>query len=255
MRFIKIIIYILILNLCGCAGCSKSGRESLRNKSPREFNSANSRTSREQKDKKEISKETTPVIVPEITSNSTGILLSELYEKNRKGVFLVYSTNDGNSGSQGSGFFMSSNGIAVSNKHVFDDYRNHIIKLYDGTVLQVSHIIKESTEFDYVIFKVNTKGRQVYTLKTASNLPSIGEDVFAIGNPQGLEQTLSKGIVSSYRNENKYIQTTAEITNGSSGGPLFNMNGEVIGITTSGIGEANLNFAINIHLLDIENYL
>lgn len=74
----------------------------------------------------------------------------------------------------------------------------------------------------------------------------VGEECFTIGNPKGLNQTLSKGIVSGYRDFNKLIQTTTEITHGSSGGPLFNKKGEVIGITTSGLGEANLNFAINI---------
>jgi serine protease Do len=106
-----------------------------------------------------------------------------------------------------------------------------------------------------VIFEVDTEGHYVNSLNTASDLPTIGEDVFAIGNPKGLEQTLSKGIVSGYREANKYIQTTAEITNGSSGGPLFNMAGEVVGITTSGVGEANLNFAIKIQNLRLHNYL
>lgn len=82
-------------------------------------------------------------------------------------------------------------------------------------------------------------------------MTNVGEDVFAIGNPKGLEHTLSKGIVSSYRENNTMIQTTTEITHGSSGGPLFNMQGEVIGITTSGVGEANLNFAMNIQILDL----
>ena len=83
----------------------------------------------------------------------------------------------------------------------------------------------------------------------------IGDEVFTIGNPKGLTQTLSTGIVSSYRDGNNFIQTTAEITHGSSGAPLFNKYGEVIGITTSGIGEANLNFALNINSIGLENSL
>lgn len=78
--------------------------------------------------------------------------------------------------------------------------------------------------------------------------------MFAIGNPKGLESTLSTGIVSSIRSSDHLIQTTAEITHGSSGGPLFNMKGEVIGITSAGLGEANLNFAVDIRSLNLSGY-
>lgn len=83
--------------------------------------------------------------------------------------------------------------------------------------------------------------------------PNIGEESFTVGNPQGLTQTLSKGIISGFRENRKYIQTTTEITYGSSGAPLFNRNGEVIGITTGGFGEANLNYAINIKEVPLSN--
>ncbi|MBK8111356.1 MAG: serine protease [Saprospiraceae bacterium] len=79
----------------------------------------------------------------------------------------------------------------------------------------------------------------------------IGQSCFAIGNPKGLVNTLSTGIISSLRKNGDVIQTTAEITQGSSGGPLFNADGEVIGITTAGLEEANLNFAVSILSLDL----
>ncbi|MBT7040932.1 MAG: trypsin-like serine protease, partial [Bacteroidetes bacterium] len=87
---------------------------------------------------------------------------------------------------------------------------------------------------------------------------NIGENVFAIGNPLGLEKTLSKGIISGYRgDDNELIQTDTDVTHGSSGGPLFNMRGEVLGITSMVLksGGANLNFAISIELLDLERFL
>ena len=165
--------------------------------------------------------------------------------------------NDGNSGSQGIGFFISSTGLAISNQHVFDGFNQHYIKLHDGSAFTVTEILKQShqSELDYVIFKVDIQGEKVFPLKIASYVPTVGEDVFAIGNPKGLEHTLSKGIISAYREQKSLLQTTAEITNGSSGGPLFNMNGEVVGITTAGIGEANLNFVVNIQRLGLKKYL
>lgn len=84
-------------------------------------------------------------------------------------------------------------------------------------------------------------------------LPKIGEKVIAIGNPAGLERTVSEGIISSYR---KYkdsidlIQITNPITFGSSGGGLFNESGELIGITTMAIPRGNLNFAMPISYLE-----
>jgi S1-C subfamily serine protease len=76
----------------------------------------------------------------------------------------------------------------------------------------------------------------------------VGEDVYALGNPQGLESTFSPGIVSAKRSENgvNYIQMTAPVTNGSSGGGLFDSRGNLIGINTFLLrGEGNLNFAIS----------
>ncbi|MBU0766148.1 MAG: S1C family serine protease, partial [Bacteroidetes bacterium] len=93
--------------------------------------------------------------------------------------------------------------------------------------------------------------KKIQFVKIVTDLPEIGESIFAIGNPEGLEQTLSNGIVSGYRDSEDngkkfYIQTNAAITHGSSGGPLFNSKGEVIGITTMGVQEGSLFFAINI---------
>ncbi|MEI6124076.1 MAG: trypsin-like peptidase domain-containing protein [Bacteroidota bacterium] len=85
--------------------------------------------------------------------------------------------------------------------------------------------------------------------------PVIGENVFAIGNPEGLEKTLSRGIVSNNKDKN-YIQTDTPITHGSSGGPLFNYKGEVVGITTASLGkEGSLFFCINIQKIPYKTYL
>lgn len=190
------------------------------------------------------------------TNNSAPVSInadiSTLYEQNKDAVFVIY-TSDGTNGAQGSGFFISSRGIGVSNYHVFKGSLRglEIIKTTLGS-FKVESVLASSEENDYIVFKVAAVVAFPY-VKIAGSLPRVGEDVFAIGAPEGLEHTLSKGIVSAYREMGQsLIQTTTEITHGSSGGPLFNMRGEVIGITTFGQAEANLNFAVSIVGLGFE---
>ncbi len=84
-------------------------------------------------------------------------------------------------------------------------------------------------------------------LTFAKGTVSKGQNVIAIGNPLGITKTVTRGIVSSTRNANgvELIQFDATITSGSSGGALFNMSGEVIGITTAGYESKELNFAVS----------
>lgn len=186
--------------------------------------------------------------------NST---LAEMYEQNKYAVFLIAVPQSESTYAQGTGFFITSSGIGVSNYHVFEggDYKKAIIKTIDNHQYRVKSILKSNKELDFIVFEVENNHFDFPFLNIANKTTNVGEDVFAIGNPKGLEHTLSKGIVSSYRKKYNLIQTTAEITHGSSGGPLFNMQGEVIGITTSGVGEANLNFAMNIQKLGINEII
>lgn len=194
-------------------------------------------------------------LIPSYSSGATSLSLPSLFKQCNSAVFLIY-TSDGDDTHLGSGFFVSSDGIGISNYHVFEGTTKglEIIKLISGEQFKIERVIAQSVEDDYIIFKVKTY-KSLDFLNVAAVLPEIGEQVFAIGNPYGLENTLSTGIISGYRGANSQrIQTTAEITHGSSGGALFNMMGEVIGITTSGFGDANLNFAINIQLVNLKRF-
>ena len=193
-----------------------------------------------------------PTPAPLIVSNSD---LTSLYESNKSAVIMIY-TSDGTNGGQGSGFFITSSGIAVSNYHVFKGSTQGLetIKTTNGNTYKVESVLAKSEESDYIVFKVLGQGASFPYLQLASTLPRVGENVFAIGAPEGLELTLSTGIVSALRGDNAVIQTTTEITHGSSGGPLFNMSGQVIGITSAGLGDANLNFAVSVVGLGLENY-
>ena len=187
-------------------------------------------------------------------SESVSSDISSLYEQNKNAVFVIF-TSDGTNDVQGSGFFISSTGVGVSNYHVFKGTSKGLesIVAQNGT-FKVESVLSSSEENDYIVFKVASSSNSFPFLRIANSLPRVGENVFAIGAPEGLELTLSTGIISALRDNNAVIQTTTEITHGSSGGPLFNMRGQVIGITTAGVGEANLNFAVSVVGLGFEKY-
>lgn len=226
-----------------CSGCSESGKRATRRNTVNKL-----------KNEKTKSNKINKSAVEKNMSHST-CDLSSLYEHTKKAVFMIYTTN-GTKTFQGSGFFVSKAGIGISNYHVFESTTigQELIKTCDGKIYKIEKVLEKSKEHDYIIFKIEN-GNNVDFLSITKTPSKVGSDVFAVGNPRGLEHTLSKGIISSYRMDNTLIQTTAEITHGSSGGPLFNMKGEVIGITTSGVGEANLNFAVNILQLKINRFI
>ena len=250
---IGIIFIMLLINMSACSGCSKSARKAHQDKILNTTTSTdNSKTKRRHQttQNKSQQSQSTP------NKPQQALPLNQLYNKYKNSVFFIF-TSDGTKNYFGTGFFISNKGLAVSNYHVFEGTTKglEVIQTTDGKRFRVLKILEQSTKYDYIIFQVDKGDYYIANpIPIASQTSEIGDDVFAIGNPEGLSNTLSKGIVSGYRDNNKRIQTTAEITHGSSGGPLMNMNGEVIGITTSGIGEANLNFAINIQLLDLDKY-
>ncbi len=171
-------------------------------------------------------------------------------------------------GGLGSGFILNDRGYCVTNYHVIEKETRIAATLFhknkngEFTRRRIDDvkIVALNPFFDLALLQIPTqkefKFQSVY-LAGDNNLRE-GEEVFAIGNPLGLERSVSKGIVST-RNRNLnglvYIQTTAQINPGNSGGPLFNTRGEVVGVTNMKLifGEG-LGFAIPIayvkHFLD-----
>jgi serine protease Do len=179
--------------------------------------------------------------------------LKQMYKELKPAVFLIYSYEDQDT-AQGSGFFVDSTGIAISNFHVFREAADAVAILDDSTKLPIVQILDYDEDKDYVIFRVASGGRHLPYVHRAAAVPDIGEDCFAVGNPEGLTQTLSTGIISGIRFGGKVLQTTTAITFGSSGGALFNRSGEVVGVTSGGMGEGNLNFAVNISQIPYERF-
>lgn len=178
---------------------------------------------------------------------------TEIFKKYNSAVFMIYTT-DGLGVFQGSGFFISENGVAVSNYHVFKGTAvgSEVIKLSDGRQCKISEVIAKSESEDYILFRI--KGHFVH-IPVFHRKNNVGEKVYTIGSPRGLENTFSSGEISQIRDDN-YIQISCPIDHGSSGGVLINAYGEAIGITTGGHDEsgANLNFAKNIKVLNLSNY-
>lgn len=176
---------------------------------------------------------------------------AEIFKRYSSAVFKIHTSN-GFQGSQGSGFFISNDGIAVSNYHVFQGtyvgYEEIILS--NGKRYKISNVYHKDEHNDFIIFKVGISQKVNY-IKIADVIPAIGEKVYTIGSPRGLDNTFSSGEISQIRDNGKILQISAPIDHGSSGGVLLNSYGEAIGITSAGYDNsgANLNFAININII------
>lgn len=166
-------------------------------------------------------------------------------------VSIVMSDKEGRVIVQGTGFLASKDGRIVTNYHVIAEGSSAVAKLPDGAFFVVDGVLAFDKARDIAVIKAHGENFRTVALGDSGRI-QVGEEVVAIGNPLSLESTVSNGIVSSVRTINeaggKYLQITAPISPGSSGGPLFNMAGEVVGITTMYLkGGENLNFAIPIN--------
>jgi len=148
----------------------------------------------------------------------------------------------------GSGFFISQNGDVITNYHVIQGASSAEIKTADEKTYPITYIVAGDEQNDIIRLSVNIPSQYVYPLSLSKTIPEVGERIIVYGSPLGLENTVSDGIVSAIRDIPDYgriIQITAPISPGSSGSPVLNMQGEVIGIATFQFIEGqNLNFAI-----------
>lgn len=173
--------------------------------------------------------------------------LTELVAKNEKAIFQIFSYDEfGSPSSTGTGFFINKSGTGLTNLHVLEDSKFAFIRDYKGNIFQIEKITRVSKDCDIAEFTVgNSVNKSFDILSITTTIPPKASNIFVIGNPEGFESTVSTGIISSIREEdkNKVIQITAPISPGSSGSPIMDMTGNVIGIATyqSKRGQ-NLNF-------------
>lgn len=160
---------------------------------------------------------------------------------------------DGEMASIGSGFFIDRQGTLVTNYHVLEDAYRAEIKTAQGDRYPISAVLARSQIMDLIKVRVDIPSRLVTSATLSVVDPTVADRVVVIGSPMGLEQTISEGIVSAVRQHpahNKVYQLTAPISQGSSGSPVLNLAGQVIGVVSFQASKGqNLNFAVSIKAL------
>jgi putative serine protease PepD len=181
--------------------------------------------------------------------SGSALSVSSIYKLTHKAVVEISVTSNGSSSpfeqqtqrSQGSGFVYDTNGDIITNQHVVDGAQSITVTFWNGKTSS-AHLIGSDASTDTAVIKVDRPASVLQPLALAdSSAVQVGDGVVAIGSPFGLEETVTTGIVSALHRQmtspNNFtiddsIQTDAAINHGNSGGPLLNMQGKVIGITS-----------------------
>jgi TPR repeat protein len=177
----------------------------------------------------------------------------DIYSRLSRSVLRLYALNPSKKDaeiSQGSAVALTTR-LAATNCHVIEKKEAYGAKTTTSVIL--FRLVAGDARRDVCVIQTDKELAPIETVRRYEDL-KVGERVYAIGSPRGLENTLSEGIISGLRvsDGTKYIQITAPITHGSSGGGLFDERGRLIGLTTLGMNSGNLNFAVAIdEALDI----
>lgn len=153
----------------------------------------------------------------------------------------------------GTGFVIDDKGTIATNHHVVDDAVKISVKLFDGTEANEVELLESNPEDDLAVLRIRVAADALppAVVLGVSDEVVVGESVIVIGNPIGLEHTMTDGLVSSRRvyEGKRYIQMSAPVSPGNSGGPVFNAHGDVIGVTVAKLWGENLNLAVPIDVL------
>lgn len=182
---------------------------------------------------------------------SAAIKMTELVNDIRPAVatVIVYDINQEVT-NIGTGFFIDKYGHLITNYHVLDGRYKAEVRTADGQTYPIKLVVADNKATDLVKVLVDIPREKIKWVKTARRLPAIAEQIIVVGSPMGLEQTVSEGIVSSIRtipSVGDFFQMSAPISPGSSGSPVMNMKGKVVGVATfQMIRGQNLNFAVSV---------
>jgi tetratricopeptide (TPR) repeat protein len=179
----------------------------------------------------------TSYIIPLVKKIQPAVVTIMAYDVNRNVINL------------GSGFFVDKEGHLITNYHVLNGAYAADVKTYDGVKHPVELVVAENKLADLIKVQVKMPEGPVHWVAVSETEPSIGERVMVVGSPMGLDQTVSEGIVSAVRElpvVGKVFQLSAPISPGSSGSPVVNMSGNVIGVVSfQAVKGQNLNFAVS----------
>lgn len=168
-----------------------------------------------------------------------------IYQRSIPLTCLIVTFRNGKTDNLGSGLLVSSDGLVITNNHVIDKADNLAVRC--GERESTASVRKRTKEPDLALLVTSLKSKDSFVLNETYTQDLIGRDVFVIGNPYGLEGTFSTGVISGLREIDgvRYIQISAPISPGNSGGPVILRDGTVIGIAAMGLKMGqNLNFAI-----------
>lgn len=170
--------------------------------------------------------------------------VNTFYEKQKESVVSILTGYV-----MGTGFVIDSEeGLIVTSYHVVADAERVAVASYDNEKYEVEEVIDFSKEKDLVVLKISKIELPAVKIAGLPDQQKIGDEVFSIGHPLGIQNTLSEGIITGFQSMDKveYIQFDAPISVGNSGGPLFNSRGEVIAVSTFMYQGQNLNFGVQI---------
>lgn len=202
-----------------------------------------------------------PSARPGVAAEKCTKTLPKVFEDVSKSVVLItaislnpFSLTERFSPSIGSGFIISKDGLILTNAHVVFGRHAVSVTLDDGQNI-TADVVGADPALDLALLKIDASGRNLPTLPLDDGpIPKVGEEVIAVGNPLGLGQTLTRGVISGVNRvlptspmsiKTPMIQTDASINPGNSGGPLVNRCGVAVGINTAAlIGAENIGFAV-----------
>jgi S1-C subfamily serine protease len=174
---------------------------------------------------------------------------SQIAESATPSVVVIESIDEnGSKSGHGSGYVFASDGTVVTNYHVVRGATRLNVRLTSGATLPAESVLAYDVDHDIAVLKTSGASSLSPLATQDTGQPKVGDKVVAIGAPLGLESTVSEGIVSAMREvgNTHIIQTTTSISPGSSGGPLLNEFGKVIGLTTAYLRDGqNLNFVMS----------
>src|SRR6266550_1344579 len=188
------------------------------------------------------------ILTTVVPKSSTQDLLPDLVRRIKPSAVAIETFDArGEQLSRGSGFFIDADRV-VTNRHVIENAYRAEVHSFNGYVYPVKGVVAVDAEGDIAVLRVEAPAGQVRSLSLDRTSPQEGESVVVIGNPFGLEGSVTNGIVSAVRDIptfGRIIQITAPISPGSSGSPVVNMQGQVLGVATLQItGGQSINFAI-----------
>jgi hypothetical protein len=187
---------------------------------------------------------------PRSSKKALSLTARQIAQKVTRSLVVIRTKDtDGELLAQGSGFFFGP-GLVATNLHVFKRaWGGSIEVVHTGKRYEVTEILGVDLSHDVCVFRVTQESTSTLSLNM-SRQDAVGDDIYVSGNPEGLTGSFSKGIISAIRKDPDLIQIDASISPGSSGGPVVNSRGEVIGIAVGGLSSGeHLNFAVPVKFL------